>query len=87
MDAFGEPETKVRSAHARELEEELEAARREAVRLRAEQGAYTGAIQIENFCLPNPGGGANLIDEGEFNLVPGEPRHATCTIPYCIVLN
>ena len=29
---FDEPDTKVRSAHARELEAELEAARREAVR-------------------------------------------------------
>ena len=36
------------------------------MRLRAEQGAYTGALQIENFTLPNPGGGANLIDDGEF---------------------
>ena len=42
------------------------------MRLRAEQGAYTGALQIENFTLPNPGGGANLIDDGEFTLVPGE---------------
>ena len=39
------------------------------MKLRAEQGAYTGAIQIDSFTLPNPGGGANLIDEGEFTLM------------------
>ena len=41
-------------------------------RLRALEGGYLGPIESEpRFTLPNPGGGANLLEDASFVLVPG----------------
>jgi ATP-binding cassette subfamily F protein 3 len=56
---------------SRELEEELEAARITAAKMRSVQGAYKGAIEATSFTLPNPGGGAPLLDDASCTLVRG----------------
>lgn len=54
------------------VEAELEAATRLAAQLRLEHGAAAmSAIECSSFDLPNPGGGANLLDSATFNLAPG----------------
>mmetsp|Transcript_21509 Transcript_21509/g.44843 ORF Transcript_21509/g.44843 Transcript_21509/m.44843 type:complete len:720 (+) Transcript_21509:81-2240(+) len=53
------------------LEAELAQARVEAVRSRRDMGAYKGQLECRNFTLPNPGGGANLIEDGSCILVRG----------------
>ena len=59
-------------AQALELDAQLEEARIAAVRARAEDGAFLGAIEAAPFCLPNPGGGADLLEHGAaFTLVRG----------------
>ena len=42
-----------------------------AARRRAQLGAHGGAVETESFTLPNPGGGANLLEDASFVLVPG----------------
>ena len=42
-----------------------------AVKLRAKNGAYMGAIDAKEFSLPNPGGGQDLLEEANFTLVRG----------------
>lgn len=54
-----------------ELEEEMRMAMEQAARLRALEGSYRGAIEAQAFTLPNPGGGANLLEDASFVLVPG----------------
>ncbi len=56
---------------ALELEKELEAARVTAAQARARDGAYKGAIEASSFTLPNPGGGAPLLENAAFTLVRG----------------
>jgi ATP-binding cassette subfamily F protein 3 len=55
-----------------ELERELELARVSAVRLRNRMGAHKGAIEAQPFVLPNPGGGADLLEDATFTLVRGK---------------
>jgi hypothetical protein len=59
-------------AQNKALQKELDDARANAVmtRLTQEVGAI-GSIDAGPFDLPNPGGGANLIDSVTFTLVPG----------------
>lgn len=54
-----------------ELEAELELARMNAAKLRSQVGAYNGAIESTSFVLPNPGGGANLLENASMVLVRG----------------
>lgn len=61
-------------ATRRELEGELEAARIAAVHARWKEGAYKGAIEAKDFCLPNPGGGPELLEDASFTLVRGRRR-------------
>ena len=48
----------------RQVEAELEAAREEAARQRTQRGSERGALEAAAFTLPNPGGGANLLEVG-----------------------
>jgi ABC-type multidrug transport system ATPase subunit len=59
------------AASSAELDGELERAREVAARQRAAVGAHRGAVETEAFTLPNPGGGANLLEDSSFVLVPG----------------
>ena len=61
---------KVAEQRARE-EALLEEARVAAVRLRRERGAYLGAVEAKPFSLPNPGGGADLLEGATFTLQRG----------------
>ena len=54
-----------------ELNQELERAHEVAVRQRVNMGTHRGAVETEAFTLPNPGGGADLLEESSFVLVPG----------------
>ncbi|KAL1508734.1 hypothetical protein AB1Y20_004829 [Prymnesium parvum] len=58
-------------AQRREEEAALQAAATQAVLLRAQRGAFTGAIEAKPFSLPNPGGGRELIENATFTLVRG----------------
>ena len=55
----------------RELDDELEAARVEAVRRRNLEGAHLGHIEAPTFSLPNPGGGPDLIERASYTLQRG----------------
>ena len=48
---------------AKEVEEELFAARIAAVKSRTELGAYKGSLDATSFTLPNPGGGQPLLED------------------------
>lgn len=67
----------VRAAHVRivaqrEAEDAaLDDAVTKAVTLRAQLGAYTGAVEAKLFGLPNPGGGRDLLENASFTLVRG----------------
>ncbi|KAJ1453912.1 P-loop containing nucleoside triphosphate hydrolase protein [Pelagophyceae sp. CCMP2097] len=54
-----------------ELEAELLAARVRAAEERTRLGAYKGALEAASFTLPNPGGGAPLLEDASFTLVRG----------------
>ena len=54
-----------------EVEFELEQAILTAARSRREMGAYKGHIEARSFTLPNPGGGANLLEEASCILARG----------------
>jgi ATP-binding cassette, subfamily F, member 3 len=54
-----------------EIEEELAAARIAAVQARRTLGAYKGALDATAFTLPNPGGGAPLLEDAACTLVWG----------------
>jgi len=56
---------------ALELEEELEAARVYAARARTRDGAFNGALEMNDFNLENPGGGAPLLENASCTLVRG----------------
>jgi ATP-binding cassette subfamily F protein 3 len=53
------------------LDEELEMARVNAVRVRNEEGAYLGQIDAPAFTLPNPGGGPDLLESASFTMQRG----------------
>lgn len=54
---------------------ELERAREVAARRRLEGGCSSFAtIEVKSFQLPNPGGGADLLEEAACVLVPGHRR-------------
>ena len=54
-----------------ELDRELEEARVKAARARSVEGAFKGAIEASSFTLPNPGGGAPLLENASFTMVRG----------------
>lgn len=54
-----------------EIEAELQAARETAARCRSKLGAYRGALEASHFTLPNPGGGAPLLEDAACTLVRG----------------
>lgn len=54
-----------------ELEQEIEAAKLLAAKARSEQGAFNGVIEASDFTLPNPGGGAPLLEKASVTLVRG----------------
>mmetsp|Transcript_23896 Transcript_23896/g.55249 ORF Transcript_23896/g.55249 Transcript_23896/m.55249 type:complete len:716 (+) Transcript_23896:63-2210(+) len=54
-----------------ELDADLEEAREAAVRMRSADGAYLGPIDGPNFSMPNPGGGADLLEKASFTLQRG----------------
>lgn len=59
-------------AAAAELSAELEAVREAAARLQLSTGrGALGAQQVGPFQLPNPGGGADLLQDASLTLVPG----------------
>ena len=49
----------------------LQKAVTDAVKLRRQLGAYTGAVEAKAFSLPNPGGGRDLLENASFTLVRG----------------
>ena len=49
----------------------LQKAVTDAVKLRRQMGAYTGAVEAKAFSLPNPGGGRELLENASFTLVRG----------------
>ena len=53
------------------FEAELQAAREASAKSRTELGAYKGALEAASFTLPNPGGGANLLEDAACTLVRG----------------
>mmetsp|Transcript_28412 Transcript_28412/g.36749 ORF Transcript_28412/g.36749 Transcript_28412/m.36749 type:complete len:800 (-) Transcript_28412:246-2645(-) len=55
-----------------DLEIELEEAKIKAATSRNLLGAYKGAIEASSFTLPNPGGGANLLEDAACTLVRGK---------------
>ncbi|GMH61249.1 hypothetical protein TrLO_g238 [Triparma laevis f. longispina] len=59
------------AANQRELEAELEAARSTSIKARRDLGAFKGQIEAKSFTLPNPGGGANLLEDAACILVRG----------------
>ena len=56
---------------AAEVDAELAAARVTAALDRSRLGAYKGALEASAFTLPNPGGGAPLLEDASFVLVRG----------------
>lgn len=58
-------------AQALEIDAELHAARVAAVKARTKLGAYKGALDASSFTLPNPGGGAPLLEDAACTLVFG----------------
>ena len=62
------------AAEAAELASELEAACERAARMRIDgdaTGSRLAAIELGPFQLPNPGGGADLLDDAVLTLAPG----------------
>lgn len=62
------------AAEAAELASELEAACERAARMRIDgdaTGSRLAAIELGPFQLPNPGGGADLLDDAALTLAPG----------------
>jgi len=54
-----------------ELDQEVEAAREKAVRLRAKEGSFNGALEMGPLTLPNPGGGIDLLEGASFTMTAG----------------
>ncbi|GMI48191.1 hypothetical protein TrCOL_g2043 [Triparma columacea] len=69
----GKKTTKIDKVNAEKasLEAELASAQVIAARARREIGAYKGQLECRSFTLPNPGGGANLIEDAFCILVRG----------------
>mmetsp|Transcript_45982 Transcript_45982/g.148111 ORF Transcript_45982/g.148111 Transcript_45982/m.148111 type:complete len:372 (+) Transcript_45982:140-1255(+) len=53
------------------LDEELEAARIGAVRIRNAEGAFLGQLEAREFSMPNPGGGPDLLEKASYTLQRG----------------
>lgn len=62
----------IATAQIEEIETELHDARVASVRARAKLGAYRGSLDAKNFTLPNPGGGAPLLEDAACRLVWGK---------------
>ena len=57
-----------------------------AVKLRRQLGAFTGAVEAKSFSLPNPGGGRELLENASFTLTRGRiyaliGRNSTVKVP------
>ena len=61
-----------------EIEAELHDARVAAVKARAKYGAYRGSLDAKSFTLPNPGGGAPLLEDAACRLVWGKRYGKSC---------
>ena len=64
--------SEIANAQITEIETELRDARVAAVRARAKYGAYKGSLDAKAFTLPNPGGGAPLLEDAACRLVWGK---------------
>eukprot|EP00584_Thalassiosira_punctigera_P007900 CAMPEP_0172535614 /NCGR_PEP_ID=MMETSP1067-20121228/7541_1 /TAXON_ID=265564 ORGANISM="Thalassiosira punctigera, Strain Tpunct2005C2" /NCGR_SAMPLE_ID=MMETSP1067 /ASSEMBLY_ACC=CAM_ASM_000444 /LENGTH=762 /DNA_ID=CAMNT_0013320553 /DNA_START=48 /DNA_END=2336 /DNA_ORIENTATION=- len=64
--------SEIATAQIDEIEAELREARVAAVRARAKLGAYRGSLDAKQFTLPNPGGGAPLLEDAACRLVWGK---------------
>merc|ERR1711871_32797 len=53
------------------MEAELLDARIQTAKVRNEEGAYNGAIEATSFTLPNPGGGAPLLQDASCTQIRG----------------
>jgi len=67
-----EKDIKIVTEEMRSLNLELEVAREQAAREKAVHGSLSmGALEVGPFQLPNPGGGADLLEDASCVLVPG----------------
>mmetsp|Transcript_20548 Transcript_20548/g.33848 ORF Transcript_20548/g.33848 Transcript_20548/m.33848 type:complete len:753 (-) Transcript_20548:154-2412(-) len=64
--------SEVANAQIAEIEAELHEARVAAVKARAKYGAFRGSLDAKSFTLPNPGGGAPLLEDAACRLVWGK---------------
>ncbi|KAL7543603.1 hypothetical protein ACHAXR_012904 [Thalassiosira sp. AJA248-18] len=64
--------SEIAESQIEEIETELHEARVAAVRARAKLGAYRGSLDAKAFTLPNPGGGAPLLEDAACRLVWGK---------------
>eukprot|EP00984_Skeletonema_dohrnii_P000440 scaffold151_cov119-Skeletonema_dohrnii-CCMP3373.AAC.4 len=64
--------SQIANAQIAEIEAELHDARVAAVKARAKYGAYRGSLDAKAFTLPNPGGGAPLLEDAACRLVWGK---------------
>lgn len=75
--------SEVATSQIAEIEGELREARVAAVKARARLGAYKGSLDAKAFTLPNPGGGAPLLEDAACRLVWGK-RYGECVLLLCI---
>jgi len=75
----------VATAQIAEIELELHEARVAAVKARAKLGAYRGSLDAKAFTLPNPGGGAPLLEDAACRLVWGK-RYGESLNYFCLLL-
>lgn len=64
--------SEVANSQIAEIDAELHEARVAAVKARAKYGAYRGSLDAKSFTLPNPGGGAPLLEDAACRLVWGK---------------
>ncbi|KAL7544466.1 hypothetical protein ACHAWF_007849 [Thalassiosira exigua] len=64
--------SQIANSQIAEIEAELHDARVAAVKARAKYGAYRGSLDAKAFTLPNPGGGAPLLEDAACRLVWGK---------------
>lgn len=64
--------SQIANSQIAEIEAELHEARVAAVKARAKYGAYRGSLDAKSFTLPNPGGGAPLLEDAACRLVWGK---------------
>jgi len=70
--------SQIANSQIAEIEAELHDARVAAVKARAKYGAYRGSLDAKAFTLPNPGGGAPLLEDAACRLVWGKRYGKSC---------